>query len=412
MRKTYKITTLGCKVNQQESEAIAADFDALGFTQARKGEAADICVINSCTVTSIADSKTRQRIRQARKANPDALVCVAGCLPEVDREKVSAMPEVDIVIGSLDKERAAEIIASSSREFLIGLSPLCDKPRGIPVLDARTRALIKVEDGCDRFCAYCIVPYARGPVRSRGIEEVVSEAKGLLDAGYKELVLTGVNLAMHDDLYTLVESVCSVEKDAEYRVRLGSLEPNVISAGEAVRIAKIKGVCPQFHLSLQSGSKKTLKEMGRPYAPEDYSEIVKGLRGIDPLFSITTDVIVGFPGEGDDDFEESLDFVRNTGFARVHVFKYSKRQWTRAAEMAGQVPETVKNERSRKMIDAAEAGAERFLEQNQGKSRNTLIFGPDKNGRSMRGLTDNGIDVSLPYGTGNYKTNTLVDIKL
>jgi len=406
MRKTYKITTLGCKVNQQESEALAADFDALGFAQAQKGETADICVINSCTVTSIADSKTRQRIRQARKANPEALVCVVGCLPEVDREKVSAMPEVDIVVGSLDKERAAEIIASStgvSRDFVGGEK---DKSAGDPrLLAARTRALIKVEDGCDRFCAYCIVPFARGPVRSRPVEDVVSEAKELLDAGYKELVLTGVNLAMHDDIYKLVESVCSIEKDAEYRVRLGSLEPNVMSVGEAVKIAKIEGVCPQFHLSLQSGSEKTLKEMGRSYTPEDYSEIVKGLRGIDPLFSITTDIIVGFPGERDDDFEESLDFVRNTGFARVHVFKYSKRQGTRAADMAGQVPETVKNERSRKMIDAAEAGAERFYQKNKGKKHRVLVYGPD----SKRGLTDNGIDVFLPVA---YKPNSFAEIVL
>ena len=444
---TYRIFTLGCKVNQQESETIALDFEKHGFSAVKKGESADIFVINSCTVTSIADSKTRQRIRQSRKANPKALVCVVGCLPEVARDVIEAMPEVDLVIGSLDKERTAEIIAArllsdktiwdvpcvllealinsenaaASTESSLDLlgSMLNKSPRISRLLAAqsglraaRTRAFIKAEDGCDRFCAYCIVPYARGPVRSRAIEDVVSEAKGLLETGYKELVLTGVNLAMHDDLYGLARRICAIDTGGEYRVRLGSLEPNVIGADDAMRIAGIDGICPQFHLSLQSGAERTLKEMGRGYSPGDYAGIVNGLRGIDPLFSVTTDVIVGFPGESDDDFAESLDFVRNTGFARVHVFKYSKRPGTRAAEMSGQVPETVKNERSRKMIEVAEAGAAQFLKKNNGISRRTLIFGPDKNGRSMRGLTDNGIDVLLPCSAGVYNENTMVDIKL
>jgi len=235
-------------------------------------------------------------------------------------------------------------------------------------------------------------------------EEVVSEAMGLLEAGYKELVLTGVNLAMHDDLYSLTRRICAIDA-GEFRVRLGSLEPNVIGAEDAIKIAKIKGICPQFHLSLQSGSEKTLKEMGRPYSPEDYAGIVKGLRRIDPLFSVTTDVIVGFPGESDDDFAESLGFVRNIGFARVHVFKYSKRQGTRAAEMAGQVPETVKNERSKKMIEAAEAGAARFYEMNKGKKHRVLVYGPD----SKRGLTDNGIDV---YLSADHEPNSFIEIVL
>jgi len=246
---------------------------------------------------------------------------------------------------------------------------------------------------------------------------VVEEAKRLLEAGYKELVLTGVNLALYGRegnssaaLFSLVEEICAIEAGGEFRARLGSLEPTVIGADEAVGIAGVRGVCPHFHLSLQSGAARILKEMGRPYSPGDFAETVLRLRGIDPLFSITTDVIVGFPGESRADFLESLEFVRQTGFAHVHVFKYSKRPGTRAAEMAGQIKEEEKNERSRQMIEAAEEGAARFLKQNEGQKRRTLIYGPDKTGRFTRGLTDNGIDVRLPAGSANLTPNSFEDI--
>jgi len=423
MRMTYKIATLGCKVNQQESEGLAALFQASGFAPARRGEEASVCVINSCTVTSVADSKTRQKIRQARSANPGALVCVVGCMPEVSREALLAMPEVDLVVGSADKER----VAGLAMEALTGSGgtrrdPALPLPIGAAGMNAgRTRALIKAEDGCDRFCAYCVIPYARGAVRSKPAGEVIREAKALLEAGYRELVLTGVNLALYGKertrasadaggLYGLVKALCSLDAANEYRVRLGSLEPTAIDAREAERIAGVKGVCPQLHLSLQSGAAGTLEAMGRPYTPEGYEKIVHALRGIDPLFSVTTDVIVGFPGETDADFEESLEFVKRMGFARVHVFKYSKRPGTRAAEMPGQIKDGVKAKRSALMSAAAEAGAARFLALNAGKKRRTLIFGPDKSGVFIRGLTDNGLDVRLPIDTAGSITNEFVDI--
>ena len=441
MSKTYRLFTLGCKLNQQESESLASGLRALGFVPARKGEEADVCLINSCTVTSMADSKTRQRIRQARKGNPEAFVCVVGCLAETSREALLAMPEVDACIGSLEKDRAPEIVlealkANDSDAAGTAASPdlsgrLLKNIIRMPAKGAeseessRTRAFIKVEDGCDRFCAYCIVPYARGAVRSRPAGEVLAEAGELLRAGYKELVLTGVNLALYgkdsigcsapgpaESLYSLAKQICGLKAPEEFRVRLGSLEPTVVGAEEAARIANIKGVCPQFHLSLQSGCEKTLMEMGRPYTPEAYAETVRALRAIDPLFSITTDVIVGFPGESEADFNESLDFVKSMGFAHVHVFKYSKRPGTRASEMAGHIKEEVKNERSRLMIEAAEESAARFLAMNKGKTRRTLIFGPDKSGRYIRGLTDNGIDVMLPKSDGVYMPNDIIDIKL
>ncbi|MCL2111956.1 MAG: tRNA (N(6)-L-threonylcarbamoyladenosine(37)-C(2))-methylthiotransferase MtaB [Clostridiales bacterium] len=413
----YRIVTLGCKVNQQESEGIAAGFRALGFEEAGRGERADVCVINSCTVTAAADSKTRQRIRQARAANPAALVCVVGCWPEVEREGALAMPEVDIVLGSADKGRTAEAAYAA----LMERGGALDAEQGRSNAEMRkmnanrSRAFIKVQDGCDRFCAYCIVPYARGEIRSKAAAEVMAEAEGVLGAGYRELVLTGINLGLygadgHDSLHALVERVCTLGGGG-HRVRLGSLEPTVVDADEAVRIAGLRGVCPHFHLSLQSGCGRTLEAMGRPYTPEDYAGIVRALRGLDLLFSITTDVIVGFPGETDADFEESLGFVREMGFAGVHVFKYSKRPGTRAAGMDGQVPEAVKNERSKRMMEAAEDGAAQFLRQNAGQRREVLVFGPDKGGRHMRGITDNGIDVRLP-ADGGHKANEFTAIAL
>ena len=478
MKKTYKISTLGCKVNQQESEAMAARFEELGFLPAGRNEEPTVCVINSCTVTSIADSKTRQKIRQARMASPDALVCVVGCLPETAADAVLSMPEVDLIVGSPEKSRTPDLVLEGlkahrkgdDREVLPrkeemptpGLEGLKnhrkgdnreilprkeDMPtsgmeelkahrkgdnRGIlprkeempPSLDgARTRAFIKAEDGCDRFCAYCIIPYARGAVRSRPKAELLAEAQYLLKTGYKELVLTGVNLALYGsdaglqrepgrqnknganlalygqgdgtDIFDLVKSMCSLNAASEYRIRLGSLEPTVINASYAEKIAGIKGVCPHFHLSLQSGSEKILKAMGRPYSPGDFEAIVNTLRSIDPLFSITTDIIVGFPGETDADFDECLEFVKKTGFAGVHVFKYSKRPGTKAADMPGQTPQDTKNARSTIMLAAAAESKARFLGQNAGKKRRALILSTDKTGRFVRGLTDNGIDFRL-----------------
>ena len=418
MQERYKIYTLGCKVNQQESEEIAKALDSMGFSPAGKDETADFYIINSCTVTSIADSKTRQRIRQARKRDADALICVIGCLPEVSNDKVVGMPEVDLTIGSADKERTVEIVHDAlkkrAKARVIRMEAHSETTRSSTKTEKRTRAFIKVEDGCDRFCAYCIIPYARGGVRCKSASDVVAEAQSLIQAGYKEIVLTGINLALYKQdsvgLGDLVKRICEIDTDKEFRIRLGSLEPTVITEIDAVRLAEQKGVCPQFHLSLQSGCEKTLNAMGRPYSPVDFENIVKKLKKIDPLFSITTDVIVGFPGETDNDFEESLSFVKSIGFANVHVFKYSKRSGTIAAEMENQVPEEVKLLRSSLMSEVAARSKVEFLEKNTGKVRRTLILSTGKDSTGIRGLTDNGIDVILPAKSLEYRQNRFYDI--
>ena len=391
------IQTLGCKVNHHESEKLISDFQTLGYQIASANESADICIINSCTVTSVADAKTRQKIRQARSKNPNAFVCVIGCMPEVSFDTVSEMQEVDLVIGNKNKEDTAHLIA---QRFPVQNQ---SAPSSVDMHGSRSRAFLKIEDGCDRYCTYCIIPYARGPVSSKPTDEVISEVRSCLEAGYLEIVLSGINLALYGkdltgseekptSLYDLLLQLTTLENEQNYRIRLGSLEPTVLTPNEASAIASIPGICPQFHLSLQSGSNNTLKAMGRNYDTKTYLETIQSLRRIDPNFAITTDVIVGFPGETDADFEESLNFVRAACFSKTHVFPYSKREGTLAAEMDGQIPDHVKKIRTKMMIEAANEGARKFFDGCIGQARNTLIFGHDKQGL-IRGLTDNGIDI-------------------
>ncbi|MDR0876104.1 MAG: tRNA (N(6)-L-threonylcarbamoyladenosine(37)-C(2))-methylthiotransferase MtaB [Clostridiales Family XIII bacterium] len=401
---TVSIATLGCKVNHQESEKLASDFRALGYKVAAPGDPADICIINSCTVTSVSDAKTRQRISQARSKNPDSLVCVIGCLPEVARETVSKMEEVDLVIGSIQKDQTAALAAAALHNKTSPVRPVIAAP--VACSQSRTRAFLKAEDGCDQYCAYCIIPRARGPVRSKPPGEITKEADALLAAGYREIVMTGINLARYGadfsrqntlSLYDVLLRLTGLDAGYEYRIRLGSLEPTVIGATQACKIAALPGICPHFHLSLQSGSDRTLERMGRHYNTGEYREILFALRKIDPHFAITTDVIVGFPGETNEDFTESLHYVEHAGFAKVHVFPYSARSGTRAAGMPGQIPEPVKKARAAAMLETANKASAAFLSDCAGDVRRTLSFGPDKQGR-IRGLTDNGIDVRIPAG--------------
>ena len=409
------IQTLGCKVNHHESEKLSSDFRELGYQIVTANEPADICIINSCTVTSVADAKTRQKIRQARSKNQNAFVCVIGCMPEVAFDTVSEMKEVDLVIGNKNKEDTAHLISQRFPKQNQSTSQSGDTQ------NSRSRAFLKIEDGCDRYCAYCIIPYARGPVTSKPAGKVISDVRSCLDHGYREIVLSGINLALYGTdlndtagkpvtLYDLLLQLTTLENEQSYRIRLGSLEPTVLTPDEACAIASIPGICPQFHLSLQSGSNKTLKSMGRNYDTVIFLETIRSLRSIDPNFAITTDVIVGFPGETDADFEESLNFVRDACFSKTHVFPYSKREGTLAASMDGQVSDSVKKARTALMIEAGNAGAHKFFDSCLGKKRNTLIFGQDKQGL-IRGLTDNGVDIRFAgTASGTPEDNSIIDL--
>lgn len=448
MSESKKIAfyTLGCKVNQYETQAIKEQFSNKGYEVVSEGEFANVYIINSCSVTGISDRKTRQFIRKTKKVNPNAVTAVIGCYAETGTDVVSEIEEVDIILGTAEKSGifdAVESYITARNESKDNLGPKSVqhivtnnkvvKTGGVNTLteyddygivtgmDSRTRAYIKIEDGCDRFCSYCIIPYARGPVRSRPVKSILDEAQNLISKGYKELILTGINAALYGtdfgsnndinksgmDLISLIEKISDLPGD--FRIRLSSLEPTVINAEYAKRLVKIKRLCPHLHLSLQSGSDKILKSMGRRYTRSEYLDIISVLKSHDPNYSITTDIIVGYPGESEEDFADSLSMVKEAGFSKVHVFKYSKRQGTPAAEMNNQVLGEVKNQRSQILINAAEDEAQAFLERNKGTVRETLVLEQEGEG-SFKAVTDN--DLSVTIQSDQDITNSFFNIEL
>lgn len=419
--KKISFYTLGCKVNQYETQALKEIFEKNGYENVGENEFAHVYIVNSCSVTGISDRKTRQYLRRTKKLNPSAITALIGCYAETGRESIEKIDEVDIILGNAEKSHVYEEVEnmmssmelnetgndSSQRIIRVGgvnTQSEYDDYGIVSGMDSRTRAYIKIEDGCDRFCSYCVIPYARGPVRSRPQDSILSEARLLIEKGYKELIITGINAALYGtdinsdnkfsaDLIELIKNISDLPGD--FRIRLSSLEPTVINAEYAARLIEIEKLCPHLHLSLQSGSNKILKAMGRPYTREDYLNIVRILKAKDPNFSITTDIIVGFPGENEEDFLDSLSMVEEAGFSKVHVFKYSKRPGTKAADMPNQIPGQIKNERSRILIEKAEAEAQAFLSRNKDTEREALVLGYDSHKNSYRAITDNDIEVEI-----------------
>lgn len=428
------IKTLGCKVNQYETEMLKERFQKKGHEIVNENDFADVYIINTCTVTSLADRKSRQYIRKMKKSNPGAVIAVTGCYAQVSPEEVAAIQEVDIVAGTNKKGELPELIEQYINEkqentisVVDGYEGLCEYMETgiITSMESRTRAYIKVQEGCNRFCSYCIIPYARGKVRSRRVKEVVEEAKSLISQGFKEIILTGINTALYgmeegfaeaDEMLAAGSAAGgngnSTEKcegieillkeleeiDGDFRIRLSSLEPTVINADYVKRLMKYKRLCPHLHLSVQSGSNKILKAMNRRYDRAEYLEIVRVLKEFDPGFGITTDIIAGFPGETEEDFRDSIDIVEKVGFCKVHAFKYSKRQGTRAAEMKGHVAPEIKNRRSRELIEAGEKASAEFFRSCIGQKRVLLIEEYDEASGCFTGYTENYIKAYLPCG--------------
>ena len=412
--KKAALHNLGCKVNTYETEAMQEMLEQAGYEIVPFREGADIYIINTCTVTNIADRKSRQMLHRARKMNPDAIVVAAGCYVQAQAEKQEVDPCIDIVLGNNRKKDLIAVLEEYQQKKAEGecleevedISRTKDyEPLSLTKPGDHTRAYIKVQDGCNQFCTYCIIPYARGRVRSREVEDVIREVRALAENGYREVVLTGIHLSSYgidfDGERHLLELIRAVhEVEGIRRIRLGSLEPGIITEEFAEALAALPKMCPHFHLSLQSGCDATLKRMNRRYTSGEYYEKCRILRKYFDRPALTTDVIVGFPGETEEEFRQSMEFVDKVDFYETHIFKYSRREGTKAAVMENQVSEQVKAQRSALMISLGEKKRRAYEESFVGSEVEVLVEEPDViDGRKVQtGHTKEYIKVALESG--------------
>lgn len=403
-KKKYKIQALGCRTNQYEAQAFRDQLDFLGYEPAKDGEEADVCIINTCTVTESADSNSRHMVRSFIKESPNARVMVTGCLAERDPQSLTQIKGVHAVVPNSDKEKLVNIMLPDDEvpEF------------AIKRFDAHTRAFVKVQDGCNSFCTYCIIPYVRGRSRSRSLAEIIKEVQELVASGYKEIVITGINVGDFDggegskdrlaDLVRAVDRVDGVE-----RVRISSIDPDEVDDDLLDAVMNGKHTCHSMHVVLQAGSNLVLKRMNRKYTRQIFFETVRKLLSHDPDFTFTTDVIVGFPGETESDFEETLDVMREVRFAKVHMFPYSERPRTRAALYPNKVPHPVITQRKAKVLQVAEEIAYDLRSSFVGRTMQVLTESHDNEG-FITGHTANFLSVRMP--SGDLMPNQLVDVEL
>lgn len=396
--------TLGCKVNQNETEALGALFRDHGYEIVEFTDVADIYVINTCTVTHLGDRKSRQIIRRAIKTNPNALMVVTGCYAQASPEEVEKIPGVDLIIGTSDRARMIEII----EEHRKGQKPVtyvqdimqAKDFEELPVdkLINRTRAYLKVQEGCEQFCSYCIIPYTRGPLRSRDIDNTIKEANRLVDAGFQEIILTGIHLGAFGEEKGLSSKnlayLCQelLEKTKVKRLRIGSIEPTEVTEQLINLMSENPRFCRHLHIPLQNGDDQILKLMNRPYDTQRYRQIIQSIREKVPGIGITTDIMVGFPGEEESNFKNSLAFVKEMEFSGLHVFKYSPRKGTPAASFANQVAPDIKEERSKAMQDLGKLGFQNFAQKFIGQVYEVLVETPWPQG-GWEGHTDNYLRV-------------------
>lgn len=421
--KKVALHNLGCKVNAYETEAMQELLEKEGYEIVPFKEGADIYIINTCTVTNMADRKSRQMLHRAKKMNPNAIVVAAGCYVQAKSESKETDESIDIIIGNNKKQDLISILKEYQEKHdgiqkeIIDINHTKEyEELHLSKTAEHTRAYLKVRDGCNQFCTYCIIPYARGRVRSREKENVVAEVKQLVANGYQEVVLTGIHLSSYgvdlqgEDLLSLILAVNEIE--GLKRIRLGSLEPRIITEEFAKTISGLEKICPHFHLSLQSGCNGTLKRMNRRYTAEEYFEKCELLRKYFDNPALTTDVIVGFPGETEEEFEESRAFVEKVNFYETHIFKYSRREGTKAAVMENQVPEQIKTKRSNILLELDERKRKEYEEKFIGKTVEVLMEEEvEKEGKCYQtGHTKEYIKVALK-GDENMQ-NQLVKIKI
>lgn len=392
MKKTVAFHTLGCKVNQYDSEAMLELFEDAGYESAPFNAKCDVYVINTCTVTGTGDKKSLQAVRRAQRLNPAASVIVCGCLAQRDGEKLLESTGARLVIGTARRGEVVTLLEQAIAEntqicAVTDVTRAAFEPLLIRRQEGRTRATLKIQEGCDRFCAYCIIPYVRGGIRSRRVEEVACEAARLADAGYREVVLTGIHLTSYGrdlkDGTTLLQVIRAVHDiESVERIRLGSLEPVIATEDFARELSQLPKVCPQFHLALQSGCDTVLHRMRRRYDTAAFRASAAALRKYFPDCAMTTDVMCGFPGETQEEHQRSLDFCREIAFSRLHVFPYSEREGTPAATMEGAVPRHIREDRAREMIALGEEMAEKYRQSQLGTVR-SVLFEEFKNGVSV-----------------------------
>ena len=436
MAKKVAFYTLGCKVNQYETQALAEEFKRIGYEVVSEEDTADVYVVNSCTVTALADRKSRQYIRRVRRQAPKAIVVLAGCYPQTDPDSTQGLDGVDIMVGTRGKMEIPDMVEECLAAREQGEEPETlryfvegdwsdayryEEEGEVTGLESKTRALIKIQTGCNRFCSYCVIPYARGPIRSRSGMSVVNEAKRLIAQGYKEIVLAGINTALYgaekgfqDDLETGLQGIEIVVKainelPGDFRIRLNSVEPTVVNAEYLKRLFVYEKLCHHAHLSVQSGSSRIIAAMNRNYTREDYLRIIDTLRAFDPHYGITTDIITGFPGETEADFEDSLSLVDYADFLHVHGFPYSRRPYTVAAKMDGQVAPSVKKERNRRLIEFADIVSLRFRLGLAGTPQRVLAEEKTEEGL-WRGHTSNFTVIYFPEKDGVDISNTFIDV--
>lgn len=396
-QKKFKISTLGCRTNQYESEAYATQLRTLGYREAGEGEDADICIVNTCTVTESADSSSRYQIRQLHRQNPGASLVVTGCLAERLPEELKAIPGVTHLVPNKEKEN-----------LLARIFPQEELPEfKIDQFSAHTRAFVKVQDGCNSYCTYCIIPYVRGRSRSKPMDEILEEVRGLVQNGYQEVVLTGINIGDYEGtagekLADLVRAVDQIE--GLTRIRISSIDPDEVDDNLMDAVLSGKKTCHSFHIVLQAGSNVILKRMNRKYTKQVFLETIHRLKNAAPDFTFTTDVIVGFPGETEGDFEETLEIMREVKFAKVHMFPYSPRARTRAATYPNQIPPAVMNERKQIVLRESEKLAFELRESYVGQKMKVLI----EDEKEGFGHTENFIPVVCQFPV---KRNTIVEVE-
>ena len=405
--KKVKFSTLGCKVNQYETEAMAELFVKKGY-EITDDYNCDVFVLNTCTVTNLSDRKSRQQISKIRSENSNAIIAVVGCYSQVSPDEIENIKGVNVILGTKYRKEIVELceLAKSSNKIInkvenIGKNKEFEELT-INTEHSMTRAYIKIQEGCSQFCSYCIIPYARGPIRSRNIRDIVLEAKRLADNGFKEIVLTGIHVASYGKdfdnkdigLIDVIEDIANIDKIK--RIRLSSLEPRIVDKKFLDRLSQVEQFCDHFHLSLQSGSDSILQSMNRKYDTHLYERTINLIREYYPNAAITTDIIVGFPGETDEDFEQTLNFVDKIKFSKIHVFKYSNRKGTVASKMKNQIPGLVKKERSQRLIEKSKYYTDKFLDNMLNQPIKVLFESKNDNG-FIKGYTTNYIRVKRQY---------------